>query len=105
MESVAWNIIAPAFFRGEVLPKRTSSDLVLATPHQEEKTLRLPDSGLPDIVIAPDLSNLPQGAQALDLESGKEIADDAGLRSLREDQRTMNEVMDKRRPDGFTPDS
>lgn len=79
-----WNIIAPAFFRGEVLPKRTSSDLVLATPHQEE-TLRLPDSGLPDIVIAPDLSNLPQGAQALDLESGKEIADDAGLRSLRED--------------------
>ena len=100
-----WNIIAPAFFRGEVLRKRTSSDLVLATPHQEEETLRLPDSGLPDIVIAPDLSNLPQGAQALDLESGKEIADDAGLRSLREDQRTMNEVMDKRRPDGFTPDS
>jgi hypothetical protein len=43
-------------------------------------------------IIAPDLSNLPPGAQALDLESGKEIADDAGLRSLREDQRTMNET-------------
>ena len=86
-----WNLMAPAFFRGETLPKRSSSELVLITAHMEEETLRLPDSGLPDIVIAPDLSNLPEGAQALDLESGRQIEDAAGLRDLREDQRIADE--------------
>ena len=39
----------------------------------EEDTVRLPDSGLPDIVIAPDLSNLPEGATAVDPETGEEF--------------------------------
>ena len=48
--------------------------------------MRLPDSGLPDIVIAPDLSNLPEGAVALDLESGEEIENTGQLRALRAEQ-------------------
>ena len=48
--------------------------------------MRLPDSGLPDIVIAPDLSNLPEGMTALDLESGVEIDSTSQLRALRSDQ-------------------
>ena len=48
--------------------------------------MRLPDSGLPDIIIAPDLSNLPEGAVALDLESGEEIENTGQLRALRAEQ-------------------
>jgi amino acid transporter len=56
---------APAFFRGQTLPRR---DVVLVTSAMEDpNVLRLPDSGLPDIVIAPDLSNLPPGQQAAEL--------------------------------------
>lgn len=56
---------APAFFRGETLPRR---DVVLVTSAMEDpNVLRLPDSGLPDIVIAPDLSNLPPGQTAVEL--------------------------------------
>lgn len=84
---VAWNAVAPAFFRGETLPRRSSSDLVLLVPAMEDETMRLPDSGLPDIVIAPDLSNLPEGAIALDLESGEEIETTGQLRALRDAQR------------------
>jgi hypothetical protein len=83
---VVWNMVAPAFFRGETLSKRTSSELVLLVPAMEEETVRLPDSGLPDIVIAPDLSNLPEGAIALDLESGEEIENTGQLRALRAEQ-------------------
>ena len=38
-----WNIIAPAYFRGETLAKRNSKDLILEIPGEEE-TVRLPDS-------------------------------------------------------------
>lgn len=82
---VIWNAVAPAFFRGETLPRRSASDLILEIPGEEE-TLRLPDSGLPDIIIAPDLSNLPEGMVALDLESGKEIVTPEDLAELREEQ-------------------
>ena len=80
-----WNAAAPAFFRGETLPRRSASDLILEIPGEEE-TLRLPDSGLPDIIIAPDLSNLPEGMVAVDLESGKEIETPEDLAELREEQ-------------------
>ncbi len=80
-----WNAVAPAFFRGETLPRRSASDLILEIPGEEE-TLRLPDSGLPDIVIAPDLSNLPEGAIAVDLETGKEIETPEDLAELRDEQ-------------------
>ena len=50
---------APAFFRGQTLPTR---DAVLAMPATAgQGGLRLPDSGLPGVVIAPDRSNLPPG--------------------------------------------
>ena len=83
---IIWNMIAPAFFRGETLSKRTSSELVLMVSSMEEETVRLPDSGLPDIIIAPDLSNLPEGMTALDLQSGEEIENTGQLRALREEQ-------------------
>jgi amino acid transporter len=65
--------IAPAFFRGETLPRRGAHDLILAGIAYEDETVRLPDSGLPDIIIAPDLSNLPEGAVAVDIETGEEV--------------------------------
>ncbi|MCX6434027.1 MAG: APC family permease [Actinobacteria bacterium] len=83
---INWNMVAPAFFRGETLSKRTSSELVLMVSSMEEDTVRLPDSGLPDIIIAPDLSNLPEGMTALDLQSGEEIENTGQLRALREEQ-------------------
>ena len=58
----AYRAIAPAFFRGETLSRRSAKDLVLVETGAEGPTLRLPDSGLPGIVIAPDRSNLPPGA-------------------------------------------
>jgi len=67
-----WQAMAPAFFRGETLPRRGAHDLVLAGVPTEAVTVRLPDSGLPEIVIAPDLSNLPEGATAVDAETGEE---------------------------------
>jgi len=81
-----WNAVAPAFFRGETLPKRSASDLILEIPADEATSLRLPDSGLPDLVIAPDLSNLPEGAVAVDLESGMEVDSPDDLEELREEQ-------------------
>ena len=65
--------VAPAFFRGETLPRRGAHDLILVGVPMEDETVRLPDSGLPDIVIAPDLSNLPEGATAVDPETGEEF--------------------------------
>ncbi len=81
-----WNAMAPAFFRGETLPKRSASDLILEIPAEEGTSLRLPDSGLPDLIIAPDLSNLPEGAVALDLETGAEIDSPEDLEELREQE-------------------
>ncbi len=82
---VAWNAAAPAFFRGETLPRRSASDLILEIP-AEGAALRLPDSGLPDVIIAPDLSNLPEGLVAVDLESGMEVDSQEDLEELREEQ-------------------
>jgi amino acid transporter len=61
-----YRAIAPAFFRGETLSRRSARDLVLAETGAEGPTLRLPDSGLPGIVIAPDRSNLPPGGHTTD---------------------------------------
>ena len=83
---VIWSRIAPAFFRGETLSRRTHSELILVAAPFEEETVRLPDSGLPDLVIAPDLSNLPEGMSAYDLESGEEIENTGQLRALRAEQ-------------------
>ncbi|HEX6887398.1 MAG TPA: APC family permease [Candidatus Nanopelagicales bacterium] len=81
---LVYNAVAPAFFRGETLAKRSSADLVLVVPSHEDETLRLPDSGLPDLVIAPDLSNLPEGMLAEDLETGRTVADTGELRAITE---------------------
>ncbi len=64
-----WQAIAPAYFRGETLPKRDSTELVLAPAHKGGG-LRLPDSE-ESIVIASDLSNLPPGQLAEDPRTGK----------------------------------
>jgi len=71
---VIWRVLAPAFFVGETLPRRGHHDLILAGIAVEEETLRLPDAGLPDIIIAPDLSNLPEGATAVDIETGEAVS-------------------------------
>ncbi len=71
---VYWRV-APAFFRGQTLPQRGAHEMVLAGAHEGD-TLRLPDSGLPEIVLAPDLSNLPEGATAVDLATGHELTVD-----------------------------
>jgi hypothetical protein len=68
---VGYSIAAPDFFRGSTLPRLSSGDLVLAQAAAESTTFRLPDSGLPGLVIAPDLSNLPEGADVLDPETGE----------------------------------
>jgi amino acid transporter len=57
---------SPAFFRGETLPMRCSSDLLLyGETVPGVGTLALPDSH-EATVIAPDLSNLPPGVRAVD---------------------------------------
>jgi amino acid transporter len=61
-----YNAIAPAYFRGETMPIG-KGDLVLVGEH-DVSYVGLPDSGLPGTVIAPDLSNLPPGAEAEELD-------------------------------------
>ncbi|RFA07498.1 amino acid transporter [Subtercola boreus] len=58
---------SPAFFKGQTLERR--SDLILAGEHYPVG-IRLPDSE-ETTVIARDLSNLPTGLIAVDLETGK----------------------------------
>ena len=74
---VVYRLVAPAFFTGETLARRGAHDLVLAgvaeEPPSERESLGLPDSGLPDIGVAPDLSNLPEGATAVDPETGETL--------------------------------
>jgi len=65
---VIYNIVAPAFFRGDTM-RPGVPDLVLAGESDIEYS-GLPDSGLPGTVIAPDLSNLPPGAEVEDPEAG-----------------------------------
>ena len=67
-----WWAIDEDFFHGKTLPMRAGHDLVLAGPHIDPTSgVLLPDSGLPELVIAPDLSNLPADGAALDLSTGK----------------------------------
>ena len=62
---VIWNMIAPAYFNGETLPKG-SYDLVLASEHGGGPTVGLPDSHESHTIISPDRSNLPPGQRAVD---------------------------------------
>jgi amino acid transporter len=66
---LAWQAVSPAYFRGETLPKRDATELVLA-PGPGSPTLRLPDSA-ESTVIAADLSNLPLGEVAVDPSTGR----------------------------------
>lgn len=66
---LVWQSISPAYFRGETLPKRDATELVLA-PGPGAPTLRLPDSA-ESTVIAADLSNLPPGKVAVDPSTGR----------------------------------
>ncbi|WP_205860594.1 hypothetical protein [Phycicoccus sp. HDW14] len=66
-----WWGVDEEFFMGRTLSMRTSRDLVLAGPYVDATAARMPDSGLPEIVIAEDLSNLPEGVQALDPVTGE----------------------------------
>jgi len=69
--------VAPPFFRGETLARRGAHDLALGgmarEPASEREGLGMPGSTMPDIVISPDLSNLPEGSTAYDTETGEEI--------------------------------
>jgi hypothetical protein len=42
-------------------------------PASERESLGMPGAGMPDIVIAPDLSNLPEGATTIDPETGETL--------------------------------
>jgi amino acid transporter len=66
---LVWQSLSPAYFRGETLGKRDSTDLELA-PAGEGVGLRLPDSA-ESTVIAADLSNLPPGRAAVDPSTGE----------------------------------
>ncbi|GAB2664773.1 APC family permease [Gordonia jinhuaensis] len=68
---IIWWIFAPDFFRGKTLPMR--ADLVLEGPNRQPPHAGLPDSGVMETVIAPDLSNLPDGDVAEDPETGEEF--------------------------------
>jgi len=76
---VAYRLVDPRFFRGETLARRGAHDLILAgvakEPASERESLGMPGAGMPDIVIAPDLSNLPEGSTAVDAETGEKIED------------------------------
>jgi amino acid transporter len=72
---LVYQAIAPAYFRGETLPKRHSGDLVLLGVGDlppDSTSLRLPDSR-EATVIAPDLSNLPPGQTAVDPLTGRQV--------------------------------
>ena len=74
---VIYNIIAPDYFRRTTIPKRHEGDLILLTTETESDTVRLPDSGLPALVVAADLSNLPEGMTAIDPVTGEAFHTDA----------------------------
>jgi amino acid transporter len=67
-----WWLRKPDFFRGKTLERR-SDDLILAPGGGRVANFGLPDSGRMPEVIAPDLSNLPPGARAIDAVTGEEV--------------------------------
>jgi amino acid transporter len=78
----AWELKRPEYFRGETLPRRDSGDLILLDG-AVAPGLRLPDS-VENTVIAPDLSNLPPGATAVDVRTGEEVQLEPGQRYVDE---------------------
>ena len=78
---VAQWIFSPDFFRGRTLSRRSSADLVLQPAVAVEPHFGLPDSGDMPTVIAPDLSNLPQGETALNPETGEEFTKGEGAKT------------------------
>ena len=72
---LVYRVVAPAFFLGETLARRGAHDLLLAgmaqEPLSERESIGMPGAGMPDIVIAPDLSNLPEGTAAIDPVTGE----------------------------------
>jgi amino acid transporter len=69
-----WRVIAPAYFKGETLPRKSYSELVLVpATGSVVPTLGLPDSHPPATVIAPDLSNLPPSFGPDDVEPAKDL--------------------------------
>ena len=69
-----WRAIAPAFFRGETLPRKSYAELVLIpATGGVVPTLGLPDSAPGATVIAPDLSNLPPGYTEADVEPAEDL--------------------------------
>ena len=74
---LAYRMVAPPFFRGETLARRGAHDLALGGMARERASEReglgMPGSSMPDIVISPDLSNLPRGSRAVDIDTGEEI--------------------------------
>jgi amino acid transporter len=68
-----WQAKAPAYFRGETLPKRMADELVLGGGDGLRTRVALPDSGEMATVIAPDLSNLPPGQHAVRRIGSEEI--------------------------------
>jgi hypothetical protein len=80
-----WRAIAPAFFRGETLPQMSYGELILVPASGSVvPTVGLPDSGAQATVIAPDLSNLPPGYTAQDVEPALEL-DEEQEREIRDE--------------------
>jgi amino acid transporter len=73
---VVYERIKPAYFRGETLPKKDSTELVLAPGEGVQAHLGLPDSGEMPTVIADDLSNLPPGQTAINPLTGERYTKD-----------------------------
>lgn len=68
---IVWRIMKPDFFQGKTLSRRTH---LLVLDHEgRTPAFGLPDSGVEAEIIAPDLSNLPTGATAVDVETGERI--------------------------------
>ena len=67
-----YQAMAPAFFRGETLSRRHAGDLILVGGGDKPVGVRLPDSR-EQTVIAPDLSNLPSGVEAVDPKTGERL--------------------------------
>src|ERR1700712_5288497 len=67
-----YTAVAPAYFRGETLPKAHAGDLVLVGGGGRPLGVRLPDSR-ERTVIAPDLSNLPPGLEAINPSTGRHV--------------------------------
>ncbi len=84
---LVYRMVAPPFFRGETLARRGAHDLALGGMARESASVReglgMPGSSLCDIVISPDLSNLPRGSSAIDAETGEDIQGSQGPEAQR----------------------